>query len=67
MGALKIIVCNRTKSRAENLKQLFKEIDIVNWGEIPNFDMIINATSLGLKNEDVIDLDFSKVGNEKFL
>ena len=66
MGASKIIVCNRTKSRAENLKQLFKEIDIVNWGEIPNFDMIINATSLGLKNEDVIDLDFSKVGNEKF-
>ena len=35
-------------------------------GEIVNFDMIINATSLGLKNEDVIDLDFSKVGNGKF-
>ena len=66
MGASKIIVCNRTKSKAENLKHLFNEIDIVNWGEIPNFDMIINATSLGLKNEDIIDLDFSKVGNEKF-
>ena len=66
MGVSKIIVSNRTKSKAENLKHLFNQIDIVNWGEIPNFDMIINATSLGLKNEDVIDLDFSKVGNEKF-
>ena len=66
MGASKIIVSNRTKSKAENLKHLFNEIDIVNWGEIPNFDMIINATSIGLKNEDIIDLDFSKVGNEKF-
>ena len=66
LGASKIIVCNRTKSKAENLKHLFNQIDIVNWGEIPNFDMIINATSLGLKNEDVIDLDFSKVGNGKF-
>ena len=66
MGASKIIVCNRTKSKAENLKHLFKEIDIVNWGEIPNFDMIINATSIGLKNEDIIDLDFSKVGSGKF-
>ena len=59
-------MCNRTKSKAENLKHLFKEIDIVNWGEVPNFDMIINATSLGLKNEDIIDLDFSKVGSGKF-
>ena len=66
MGAAKIIVSNRTKSKAENLKHLFNKIDIVSWGEIPNFDMIINATSIGLKNEDIIDLDFSKVGNEKF-
>ena len=66
MGASKIIVCNRTKSKAENLKHLFNGIEIVNWGEIPNFDMIINATSIGLKNEDIIDLDFSKVGNGKF-
>ena len=28
-------------------------------GEVPNFDMIINATSLGLKKEDNLNLDFS--------
>ena len=28
--------------------------------------MIINATSLGLKKNDLIDLDFSKIGKNKF-
>ena len=33
---------------------------------MPDFDMIINATSLGLKNDDKIELEFSKVGKNKF-
>ena len=64
MGASKIIVTNRTYKKAENLKFQFNKIDIVNWGEIPNFNMIINATSLGLNNE-TINLNTSKVGNDK--
>ena len=32
---------------------------------MPDFDMIINATSLGLKEEDEIKLDISNVGNNK--
>ena len=51
--------------KAENLKELFKNVEIINWGEIPDFDMIINATSLGLKEEDEIKLDISNVGNNK--
>jgi len=39
---------------------------VVDWGEIPNFDMIINATSIGLKNEDEIKFDYSAVGSDKF-
>jgi len=34
--------------------------------EVPDFDIIINATSVGLKKEDEINLDFSKVGKNKF-
>ena len=41
------------------LKDSFKNIKIIDWGEIPNFDMIINATSLGLKETDKINLDFA--------
>jgi len=66
MKASKITISNRTKEKAENLKNLFKDLNIVEWGEIPNFDMIINATSIGLKNEDEIKLDYSKLESNKF-
>ena len=61
-----IIITNRTKSKADLLRNLFNNISIVDWGEIPNFDMIINATSLGLNIKDEINLDFSNVEKEKF-
>ncbi len=66
MKVSKISLSNRTKEKAENLKNIFKDIEVVNWGEIINFDMIINATSIGLKNEDGIKFDFSAVGPDKF-
>ena len=66
MNVAKIIISNRTKSKAEDLKNFFGQIEVVDWGETPNFDMIINATSIGLKNEDGIKLDFSSVGLNKF-
>ena len=62
----KITVSNRTRDKAENLKNLFKDIDVVNWGDMPNFDMIINATSIGLNNKDEMNLDFSKLSKNKF-
>ena len=61
-----ITISNRTKDKAEKLKFFFKNIKIVDWGEIPEFDMIINATSIGLNKDDKINLDFSKVGKNKF-
>ena len=66
MNVSEVIISNRTKSKAESLKDLFKNIKIVEWGEIPEFDIIINATSVGLKNEDKMNLDISKVGKNKF-
>ena len=66
MKAAKILVSNRTKIKAENLKNTFKNLSILDWGEPTNTDMIINATSIGLKINDQIDLDFKKFGNVKF-
>ena len=60
-----IIISNRTRSNAENLKSLFKKIKIVDWGKFPMFDMIINATSIGLKNDEKIYIDISKIGKNK--
>ena len=66
MKISKIKISNRTKDKAKNLKTFFKNIEIVEWGEVPNFDMIINATSLGLKKEDKINLDFSLISKNRF-
>ena len=65
MKASTIILSNRTRIKAENLKKQFKDLIIVDWGSLPDFDMVINATSLGLNNEDVINLDFTKVDKGK--
>ena len=66
MQVSKIIVSNRTKEKTDNLKNLFQNIETVDWGKVPNFDMIINATSVGLKKEDNINLDFSSISKNKF-
>ena len=66
MKVSEIFISNRTKKKAENLKNLFGDLKIVEWGEIPDFDMIINATSIGLKKDDEINLDFSSIGKNKF-
>ena len=64
MDVSEITISNRTKQKAENLKILFKNLNILEWGNLTDFDVIINATSLGLNNEK-INLDFSKVGKNK--
>tara|TARA_Y100000816_G_scaffold12999_1_gene8578 strand:- start:2089 stop:2883 length:795 start_codon:yes stop_codon:yes gene_type:complete len=64
MGVTKIILSNRTKKKAEDLKSQFFNLEIIDWGDFVDFDVIINATSIGLNN-DSINLDFSKIGNNK--
>tara|TARA_B100000315_G_C14445093_1_gene526451 strand:- start:123 stop:905 length:783 start_codon:yes stop_codon:yes gene_type:complete len=65
LGVAKINLTNRTKEKAEDLKKIYSDLKIITWGQNTDFDMIINATSLGLKNEDQIKLDFSKTESNK--
>ena len=65
LGVSKITVSNRTKEKAEDLKKNFPNIGLVNWGDQPEFDMIINATSLGLNKEDKMGLIFKNINKEK--
>ena len=66
MKVSKIALSNRTKEKAQSLQNFFKDIEIIDWGEKIDFDMIINATSIGLKNEDSLDFDYSANGPDKF-
>ena len=65
MGAAKIILSNRTKKKAEELKKNFSDLEIIDWGETPEFNIIINATSLGLNQDDEIKLDYASLGSNK--
>ena len=62
---VKIIFIYRTYQEKEKIKKTFNDITIQKWGDIPEFDIVINATSVGL-NKDNLDLDLNKFGNNKF-
>ncbi|MDA7694903.1 shikimate dehydrogenase [Candidatus Pelagibacter sp.] len=66
MQIKKIYLSNRTESKAIELKKNFPEIEIIKWGETLDFDIIINATSIGLKEEDEININYQQTSKDKF-
>ena len=65
LGASKITVSNRTKEKAESLNKIYSDLEVIDWGKKVDFDIIINATSLGLKKTDEINLDYNDIGKNK--
>ncbi len=66
MQIKKIYLSNRTELKAIELKKNFPEIEIIKWGENLDFDIIINATSIGLKEEDEININYQQISKDKF-
>jgi shikimate dehydrogenase len=66
MQTKKIYLSNRTELKALELKKNFPEIEIIKWGETLDFDIIINATSIGLKEEDEININYQQISKNKF-
>ena len=62
-GITNISVTNRTNEKCIFLKKKFNFLNIISWKdlkeEIKKFDIIINATSLGLKDGDDFNFNFS--------
>ena len=56
-----VCIANRTREKAIFMKKKFPFIDILNLNEVPQriseFDIIINATSLGLKNGEQFNVN----------
>ena len=61
----KIFISNRTLEKAEIIKEKFKNIQILEWGIIENCDIFINATSIGLNNNDKFNFNFSQISEKK--
>ena len=69
-GIKEISITNRTNEKCFFLKKRFSYLKIAPWkglkNEIKKFDIIINATSLGLKNGDDFDFNFSNTKENIF-
>ena len=59
-GANNITLSNRTREKANELKKLFPEIEILDWGKRPAIcNVVINTTSIGLIRDEELKIDFS--------
>ena len=67
-GIKNISITNRTNEKCIFLKKKFKFLHVLPWksleSEIKNFDIIVNATSLGLKNGEDFNFKFINTKNE---
>ena len=67
-GIKNITITNRTNEKCLFLKKKFNFLNILPWNDIEkklvNFDIIVNATSLGLKNNEDFNISFSKTKND---
>ena len=68
LNCLILIVDDSTNKNTKKLfsKNKFKNVKVLEWNEECKFDIIINATSLGLNKNDNIDINFENLENEKF-
>ena len=64
----KVCIANRTREKAIFMKKKFPFIDILNLNEVPQriseFDIIINATSLGLKNGEQFNVNLDGLSDK---
>ena len=76
-GANKVYLSNRTRKKAEELKNFWDKavdlfsmkkntIEVIDWGKkIELCDLIVNTTSVGLKKDEEINFDFGDYDNVK--
>ncbi len=60
-----IFLMNRTIENTKRIKEKFKYIKVIKWGEKYDFDLIVNATSVGLKESDKLEIDYKSFGINK--
>ena len=65
LGIREINITNRTSEKVKLIKSNFSMINEVKWGDLGNYDIYINATSVGLKKNDDLDLDIKNLHKGK--
>ena len=67
LGTKEIYIMNRTTEKVETIKSNFNSIHGTKWGDLGNHDIYINATSVGLKKGDDLNLDIVGLEQGKLL
>ena len=74
LNAKKIYITNRTKKKAEQLRDKHngiivgkkKKIEVIDWGDTPKVcDLVINTTSVGLRKDENLGIDFKEYEKNK--
>jgi len=66
LGIKEINISNRSANKVEKIKSNFSFVNEIKWGDVGNFDIYINATSVGLKEDDDLNLDITALQKGKF-
>ena len=66
LGLKEINISNRSANKVEKIKSNFSFVNEIKWGDVGNFDIYINATSVGLKEDDDLNLDITALQKGKF-
>lgn len=66
LGIGKITVTNRSEQKLKKLSDLFNNLEFIEWGQIEDADVYINATSVGLEKNSKLGLDLTNIKNKLF-
>ena len=61
----KVFIMNRTPRKITDIKKYFPKVQEIEWGSIIDTDIYINATSVGLKKDDILKIDFTNINKNK--
>ncbi len=65
LGISEISIMNRTPQKVKAIKSNFSLINEAKWGDLGNHDIYINATSVGLRKGDDLNIDISDIEKGK--
>ena len=65
LGIKNVLISNRTQSKIKKIKNNFPFIQEIEWGKLIDSDILINATSVGLNENDDLNIDLKSIKSKK--
>lgn len=70
-GAGKIVICNRTREKAEIIGQMSPKIQVLDWNHrengLKNADLLVNTSILGMEGQKTLDLNLKTLKKSAYV